>query len=235
VYRIFFRYNRITRTRTCVECGRTYQPSSRHLRCPACRSKDLCSCGSPKQGKSATCGGCRTVAGTSNGNWKGGQTRHKAGYIMVRAPGHPRAGTGAYVFEHILLMEEILGRYLLPGESVHHATAFGTTTGQRTWSYGRARSRRASASATPSPGRDRSWNYTEGWTAPPTMLTVSPEHSWRWRELNPRPSVPHQGFSGRSLPCFSQPRRSCRPAAERAQPLFGVPPSPAAGLDGGSS
>jgi len=25
-----------------------------------------------------------------------------------------------YVFEHILVMEEILGRYLVPGESVHH-------------------------------------------------------------------------------------------------------------------
>jgi len=34
-------------------------------------------------------------------------------------PGHPRA-SGNYVFEHILVMEEILGRYLLPGESVHH-------------------------------------------------------------------------------------------------------------------
>ena len=34
---------------------------------------------------------------------------------------------------------------------------------------------------------------------------------------------------------ISQPRRSCRPAAERAQPLLGVPPGPAAGLDGGSS
>jgi hypothetical protein len=39
---------------------------------------------------------------------------------MVLAPGHPRAGSGRYVFEHILVMEEILGRYLLPGESVHH-------------------------------------------------------------------------------------------------------------------
>src|SRR5262245_2459337 len=35
---------------------------------------------------------------------------------------------------------------------------------------------------------------------------------WRWRESNPRPSVPHQGFSGRSLLCFSQPRRSHRQA-----------------------
>lgn len=39
---------------------------------------------------------------------------------MARAPGHPRADGGMYVFEHILVMEEILGRYLLPGESVHH-------------------------------------------------------------------------------------------------------------------
>src|SRR5215472_7075011 len=107
--------------RTCVECGRVYQPSSGHLRCPACRSRDLCSCGSPKQGKSATCGNCRSVAGASNGHWKGGQTRHKAGYVMRRVPTHPRATTsGGYVFEHILVMEEILGRYLLPGESVHH-------------------------------------------------------------------------------------------------------------------
>ena len=39
---------------------------------------------------------------------------------MVRAPGHPRTGQGKYVFEHILVMEGILGRHLHPGESVHH-------------------------------------------------------------------------------------------------------------------
>jgi hypothetical protein len=60
------------------------------------------------------------VAGASNGYWKGGKTRHKAGYIMRRVPAHPRAAGSGYVFEHILVMEEILGRYLLPGESVHH-------------------------------------------------------------------------------------------------------------------
>ena len=38
---------------------------------------------------------------------------------------------------------------------------------------------------------------------------------WRWRESNPRPSVPHQGFSGRSLLCFSQPRRSRKQDADR--------------------
>jgi hypothetical protein len=40
--------------------------------------------------------------------------------MMAWAPGHPRAGSGRYVFEHILVMERMLGRYLLPNESVHH-------------------------------------------------------------------------------------------------------------------
>lgn len=40
---------------------------------------------------------------------------------MIRQVGHPRrTNTGSYVFEHILVMEERLGRYLLPGENVHH-------------------------------------------------------------------------------------------------------------------
>jgi hypothetical protein len=41
---------------------------------------------------------------------------------MVLLPGHPRATTGAgyYVFEHILVMEDQLGRHLLPDENVHH-------------------------------------------------------------------------------------------------------------------
>ena len=107
-------------TRTCRECGREFQPSSGHLRCPACRSRDLCSCGERKQGKSATCANCRTVAGSSNGRWKGDRTRHKAGYVMAWAPGHPRAGKGQYVFEHILVMERLLGRHMVPQESVHH-------------------------------------------------------------------------------------------------------------------
>ncbi len=39
---------------------------------------------------------------------------------MIRVPDHPRAGTYGYVFEHILAMEDYLGRCLLPDEQVHH-------------------------------------------------------------------------------------------------------------------
>jgi hypothetical protein len=55
--------------------------------------------------------------------WKGGVTM--AGkYRVVYAPDHPHAKkvhkSGGYVHEHRLIMEGILGRYLTPGEIVHH-------------------------------------------------------------------------------------------------------------------
>jgi HNH endonuclease len=106
--------------RTCIERDRDYEPSSRHLRCPACRSRDTCQCGEPKQGEPATCVKCRSVTGASNGHWRGGRTRRKAGYVMLWlriTHGRERA---QYVFEHIIVIEQILGRHLLPTESVHH-------------------------------------------------------------------------------------------------------------------
>lgn len=61
------------------------------------------------------------MAGEDNGHWKGGTTFHKAGYVMRRAPGHPQARERSpYVVEHILVMEEAIGRLLRPDESVHH-------------------------------------------------------------------------------------------------------------------
>ncbi len=40
---------------------------------------------------------------------------------MVHNPGHPRTKTSnKYVFEHILILEESLGRYLFTTERVHH-------------------------------------------------------------------------------------------------------------------
>jgi len=71
--------------------------------------------------ESVQCTECRSVAGDRNGHWKGGRTYHHAGYVMRRVPEHPRAKrNGGYVFEHVLVMEEMLGRFLVAGETVHH-------------------------------------------------------------------------------------------------------------------
>lgn len=45
----------------------------------------------------------------------------QSGYAFLKIPTHPRANpyTGR-VREHIVVMEDILGRYLLPGEEAHH-------------------------------------------------------------------------------------------------------------------
>ena len=77
--------------RTCTECGREFAPSSRHSACPACRSKDTCSCGSTKQKKSKQCAACwaqHGQVGSANFNWRGGRTRH---HQAVRDGVSPRA------------------------------------------------------------------------------------------------------------------------------------------------
>lgn len=46
--------------------------------------------------------------------------RTKDGYILLWLPEHPAAFGPGWVFEHRAVMESHLGRYLLPGETVHH-------------------------------------------------------------------------------------------------------------------
>jgi hypothetical protein len=55
-----------------------------------------------------------------NPNWKGGKYKDQDGYIYVRCTDHPHASNRGYVFEHRLVMEKHLGRYLEPEEVVHH-------------------------------------------------------------------------------------------------------------------
>ena len=62
----------------------------------------------------------RNQKGKNNNYWKGGITRHGEGYVFIRAIEHPKANRSGYVFEHRLVMEKHLGRYLKDNEIIHH-------------------------------------------------------------------------------------------------------------------
>lgn len=102
---------------------------------------------------------------------------------MVRVPEHPRAGRSAYVFEHILVAEEILGRHLFQEESIHHINGVrddNRPENLELWTRPQPSGIRVSDAI------DWARSIYERYVAkgaPPTVLTVSPEHSWSWREL----------------------------------------------------
>lgn len=46
-------------------------------------------------------------------------SRDNKGYVRIYKPDHPRSCQNK-VYEHIVVMEQVLGRFLEPGENVHH-------------------------------------------------------------------------------------------------------------------
>ena len=64
--------------------------------------------------------------GHKNNNWKGGRCLDSYGYWRVWTPNHPYSDYWGYVFEHRLVMEKHIGRYLSREELVHHINEIKT-------------------------------------------------------------------------------------------------------------
>ena len=47
-------------------------------------------------------------------------------YVLVKAPQHPKRNKDGLYWEHIIIAEQYLGRYLRSGESVHHINEIKT-------------------------------------------------------------------------------------------------------------
>ena len=95
----------------CPSCGRTFALSSfqRYRLKKKTTAKSFCN---------ASCYH-RFKVGSGNPKWRGGITTYD-GYIYRYFPQHPQAIKKGYVAQHRLVMESIIGRFLLPEESVHH-------------------------------------------------------------------------------------------------------------------
>jgi hypothetical protein len=90
--------------RYCEVCGKKlteYQKNCCSLSCSAVKSNRMC-------------------RGESGKNYHGGIKRHVEGYTMVLRWEHPSHDQNGYVYEHRLIMEEEIGRYLESREIVHH-------------------------------------------------------------------------------------------------------------------
>ena len=102
----------ISTTKICGRCKRTFTPSSRHKCCPKCRAgkpNTPCqTCG--KKSWAGRCITCANKARTGTGTYR---YLNGGGYIETRK-------NGVRIMEHRVVMEESLGRELLPGETVHH-------------------------------------------------------------------------------------------------------------------
>lgn len=88
--------------------------------------RECLTCGAKVTRKAKHCKKCNNT-GTLAPSWKGGRTIDPKGYVRLRTSilgaeyaDHPRVTKAKYILEHIIVMEEKLGRRLLPGENVHH-------------------------------------------------------------------------------------------------------------------
>lgn len=65
------------------------------------------------------CRHCRNQKRANNPNWRGGIINDK-GYVRHYEPTHPRATHSGYVYEHVLIWEQVHNKPLPNGWIIHH-------------------------------------------------------------------------------------------------------------------
>lgn len=107
----------------CKECTKArYRAARVRVICEGC-GKELLKLPHKKSRLCSLCGTRKsnmTRTGRANGNWKGGASVSVKGYRYIRKKNHPRAGKTGYVAEHLLVMENMIGRPVAKHETVHH-------------------------------------------------------------------------------------------------------------------
>lgn len=62
----------------------------------------------------------RDLTKENNPNWKGGRRIHRNGYVLLYVPEHPKSGKRGEVYEHMIVMEKMLGGPIPEGAEIHH-------------------------------------------------------------------------------------------------------------------
>lgn len=114
--------------KSCLNCSKIFyvSKSKSHVNycCYRCcwdgRKKSYSDTGNPFHGKKHTINSMLKKSGEKHPRWKGGKWKCGEGYIYILSKNHPRKNARGYVYQHILVMEKHLKRYLNREEVVHH-------------------------------------------------------------------------------------------------------------------
>ena len=106
------------------ELGRRNNDKHIYIACPDCGKERWVQLPALKrQANQGRCPQCANKEGRGRENsrhWKGGKPFITNGYILLYQPSHPNAHHGGRVKRSRLVLEEKLGRYLLPNCVPHH-------------------------------------------------------------------------------------------------------------------